>query len=497
MKASNLKSGFILSYAAIFIQSVISIMYTPVMIRLLGQTDYGLLQLAVSTVSNLGILSFGFGSSYLRFYSKYKASDDARAISALNGMFAVIFTAVAVISLIAGGIVTFNTDLIFSNTMSAGELSTLKILLGIMTVNLAVSFPCTVFDSYIMSQERFSFQKALTIVTSLLNPMLTFPLLIAGKGPVSAAVCTTVITAVRLIASMVFCLKRLKMTFIFTFDKSVFKQLFVFSFFVFLNIISDQINWNVDKTLLGIIKGSESVAVYSVGSQFNSYFLTFSYALSSLLSPRAYSLVSKTKNDRLITKFFAEFGRWQFIVMGYIFMIFLAVGKPFMRLWSGIDSDIPYYTALLLISPLLITSIQSIGIEIQRAKDMHRFRSVLYIMTAGINIALSIPLCVKYGALGCAAGTCAVLIIGNIIIMNVYYHKRVGINIFYFWREIFKFIPSLVLPAASIILIRHFIWENFLSVIVCGIVFSIIYAGSVFLFGLNGSERKLITKRKN
>ena len=97
----------------------------------------------------------------------------------------------------------------------------------------------------------------------------------------------------------------------------------------------------------------------------------------------------------------------------------IAVGKPFIKLWSGIDSNIPYYTALLLISPLVVTSIQSIGIEIQRAKDMHKFRSVLYFAIAAINIAVSIPLCIKFGELGCAFGTALSLVVGNIIIMNI------------------------------------------------------------------------------
>ena len=87
----NLKSGFILSYISIFIQSIISILYTPVMLRLLGESNYGLLQLAVSTMSSLSILSFGFGSSYMRFYSQYKADNDNNAISVLNGMFTIIF----------------------------------------------------------------------------------------------------------------------------------------------------------------------------------------------------------------------------------------------------------------------------------------------------------------------------------------------------------------------------------------------------------------------
>lgn len=106
----NLKSGFILSYISIFIQSIISILYTPVMLRLLGESNYGLLQLAVSTMSSLSILSFGFGSSYMRFYSQYKADNDNNAISVLNGMFTIIFISVSILSLIVGGFITMNTS---------------------------------------------------------------------------------------------------------------------------------------------------------------------------------------------------------------------------------------------------------------------------------------------------------------------------------------------------------------------------------------------------
>ncbi len=496
MKKSQLKSGFILSYAAIFIQSLISILYTPVMLSFLGKSGYGLLQLAISAIANLGFLSFGFGSSYLRFYSKYKAADDKKAISSLNGMFAVIFSAAAVISLFAGGIITANTTQIFSNSMSTSEISLLKPLLAVMTINLALSFPCNIFDSYIISQEKFVFQKFLIIVTALLNPMLTFPLFLFGKGALSAALCITFITFIKLTASMIFCVKRLKMTFRFVFDITLFKQLFVFSFFVFLNILSDQINWNVDKTILGVLKGSESVTVYSIASQFNSYFLTFSYALASLFSPKAYSLIANDCGKNELSLFFAKFGRIQFAVMAYIFMIFLAVGKPFIKIWSGIDSSVPYYVALLLISPLLITSIQSIGIEIQRAKDMHKFRSVLYLLIALGNICASIPLCVKFGEIGCAIGTYLSLVIGNIIIMNIYYHRRVGVDIIYFWKEISKFIPSLILPIVSIVFIQHFIKTNITSVIIFAIIFTIIYIFSVFILGLSKEEKNLIMQKR-
>ena len=155
----NFKSGFILSYISIFIQSIISILYTPVMLRLLGESNYGLLQLAVSTMSSLSILSFGFGSSYMRFYSQYKADNDNNAISVLNGMFTIIFIFVSILSLIVGGFITMNTSTLFGKSMTASEIKLLKTLLGIMTVNIAFTFPCSISDSYIIAQERFSFQK--------------------------------------------------------------------------------------------------------------------------------------------------------------------------------------------------------------------------------------------------------------------------------------------------------------------------------------------------
>lgn len=495
MKTTRMQSGFILSYIAIFIQSAVNIIYTPVMIRFLGRSHYGLLELAISTIANLGILSFGFGSSYLRFYSKYKAADDERGIATLNGMFTVIFAAVSVLALVAGGFITMNTDLIFHSNMSPEELLYLKILLGMMTVNLALSLPFNIFDSYIISQERFSFQKILIIVASLLNPVLSLPLFLTGRGVISMALCMIIITATKLIASAVFCIKKLKMKFCFSIDISVFKQLCVFSFFIFLNIVSDQINWNADKTILGIFRGSDNVAAYAVGSQFNNYFLTFSYALAGLFSPRAYKLVANGKDNTTLTKFFAGFGRIQFVVMAYIFMIFLGLGKPFIRIWSAIDSDIPYYTAFLLISPILLTSVQSIGIEIQRAKDLHKFRSLLYVGIACMNILISIPLCIKSGELGCAVGTCASLVIGNIIIMNIYYHRKVGLNVFTFWGEIIKFIPALIAPAAMIALMRHFVGENMLSIFIGGAAFSIVYAVSIWFFGLRKDERQHILQR--
>ena len=73
MNINQRKIGSILSYAQIGISILLSILYTPLLIRLLGSSEHGLYNTVASTISMMSILSLGFGSGYIRYYSKYKS----------------------------------------------------------------------------------------------------------------------------------------------------------------------------------------------------------------------------------------------------------------------------------------------------------------------------------------------------------------------------------------------------------------------------------------
>ena len=92
-RASNqLKIGALLSYVQMLLNIIIGLLYTPIMIRLLGQSEYGLYNTVASTISMLTILTLGFNSSYVRYYSKYKKDNDNQNIYKLNGLFIIIFS---------------------------------------------------------------------------------------------------------------------------------------------------------------------------------------------------------------------------------------------------------------------------------------------------------------------------------------------------------------------------------------------------------------------
>ena len=65
-RINELKAGSILSYVNLLIGCIIPLLYTPVMLDIMGQAEYGLYSLSNSVISYLGLLNFGMGSAVIR-----------------------------------------------------------------------------------------------------------------------------------------------------------------------------------------------------------------------------------------------------------------------------------------------------------------------------------------------------------------------------------------------------------------------------------------------
>lgn len=491
---SQRKAGVILSYISQGIQVLSGLIYTPIMLRLLGQSEYGLYQLVYSVVSYLSLLSFGFTASYMRFYSRAKAKNDEEEVSRLNGMFMVIFLVIAVICILCGTVMVGNIELIFADGLTPQEYPTARILMALMIFNLALTFPNSVFDAFTSAHERFFFQKMLVVLQNLLNPFLALPLLLLGYGSIGMVCVTTFLTVAKLAVNVWFSLKKLKVHFIFNgFRFGLLKEMWVFTFFIFLNQIIDQVNWSVGKFLLGRLSGTTAVAIFGLGAQINSMYLQFSTSISNVFVPKVNRIVATSDDNSELTKLFTKVGRVQFIILALIFTGFIFFGQPFMVFWGGEGYADSYYIALWLILPVTVPLIQNLGIEIQRAKNKHKARSIVYFCIAIANVLISIPLIRVVGTVGAAMGTGISLIAGNIIFMNWYYQKHIGLDMFYFWKSISRFIPSLVAPCIMGVLIMQFVTIN--SLIVLGlwiVLYAAVYCVSMYFLGMDNEEKQMV-----
>lgn len=497
MKAikNQLKAGVVLSYVSTAIMIVIQLLYMPIMIRLLGKSEYGLYSLIFSVVSYLSLFSLGFTGAYLRFFARFYG--DKKKLASLNGMFLTLFSILSVIATICGMILSFFPEQIFGSKLSDSELLKARILMVILVINIAITLISSIFDSMIGAYEQFIFQRIVGLVSTIVNPFLCLPMLLMGYGSVMIVVVTTGITIARFAVNVWFCIYKIKIPVSFHgFQWSLLKEITVFSSFLLLNMIIDQINWNVDKLILGHTRGTEEIAVYGVASQINGLFITFSTTISSVFAPRVNHIAVQKENDYQteFTKLMAKIGRIQWMILGLLTGGFIVFGKYFIvHIYAGTGYEDAYPAALYLVIPALVPLIQNIGIEMQRALNKHQFRSIIYLIMAVSNVGVSIPLASKWGAVGSAMGTALSLMVGNGLIMNIFYHKVLKINMKYFWKEIIKTWKGFMLPMIlAMFIMRYVMFENIKLFLLSALIFVIVYCASVFLFSCNEEETSMI-----
>ena len=488
------KAGVLLSYGQTVLSTAISLVYTPVMLRLLGQSEYGTYTLVSGFISNLSLMSFGLGSAYVRYYTRAEASDGENGVAKINGMFMTIFLVIGLLSLLVGGVLVANVHRIFAAKLTPREIETARVLMALLVVNIAVSFPCSVFTSYITARERFLFQRLVSMIRTVLNPIVMLPLLLMGLGSVSLVLVTLLLSVVTDVSSALYCRKKLGMRMRFGhFDFALLREMAGFSFFIFLNMIIDQINWTVDTTLLGIISGTAATAIYGVGSQLHRYYMTISTSISGVFVPQINRIVARGEGDDALTRLFTRVGRVQFMLLMLVLTGFIFVGEPFIEAWGGGAYAGAYPIALLLMAPVTVPLIQNLGIEIQRAKNMHQFRSKVYFVMALFNVAISIPLGMRYGGLGCAMGTAISMLLCNGLVMNWYYHTHIGLDMVYFWRRILSIVPALVPPVLlGLLALRLHSFTGYGGVLLFALPYCAVYAASVYLLAMNEDERQMV-----
>lgn len=488
------KLGAILSYGSIIISTLVTLIYTPFMLRMIGQSEYGLYSLVASIIGYLTVLDLGFGNAIVVYTSRYRQQHKYEEEQKLHGMFLVIFSIIGVIAALIGVFLYFNVDLLFGHSMTEVEILKAKTMMLILTFNLAITFPLSIFNSIISAYEKFVFQKVLSIIRTLLNPMLMIPLLLLGCKAITMVLVITILNIGCLVINYIYCIKKLNIQIKFKgFDKQLLVEIFGYSFFIFLGVIVDKINWSVDQFVLGAVSGTIAVSLYSVATNFNTLFINLSTAISGVLLPKMSKMIGDNASDEQITDEFIKVGRLQYYIVFLMLSGFILVGKGFIIWWAGIEYTTSYYIAVILLVPLSVPLIQNLGLSIMQAKNMHKFRSVLLAIIALGNILISIPLAKTYGGIGSAIGTAVSLVIGNIIIINIYYYAKVKINVLKFWKEIIKMTTTFLIPIVSILIFMNITSLTGIdSVVVYGSIYTVIYCITAYSLSMNEYEKNIV-----
>lgn len=490
------KSGAILSYVSIILATLVQLIYTPFLIRMLGQSEYGLYSLVYSIIGYLTVLDLGFGNAIVVYTSKYREQKKHEEEKKLHGMFFVMFCILGILAMIGGILLFCNVENIFGSTMNAYELNKAKIMMLILTFNLGITFLFNIYTSIITAYEKFTFQKVMTILNTILKPLLMIPLLFLGYKSIAMCIIISLVNMFVMLSNYFYCKSKLDIKIKFKgFDSILFKEILGYSFFIFLGVIVDKINWSVDQFVLGAISGTIAVSIYAVASQINTLFINLSTAISNVLLPKMSKMVARNATVEELTNEFIKVGRIQYYIIFLMASGFTLFGREFMLIWVGKTYIESYYVALILILPICFPLIQNLGLSIMQAMNKYKFKTISAVIMSMFNIFISIILAQQYGAIGAAIGTAISLIICNIILINIYYYKVIKLNVFKFWKEIIKMTIQFIIPIFSICLIMNFLnLSGIIYLLVYGSLYTIMYFLICYILVMNDYEKNIVNK---
>ena len=496
---NQLKAGAILNYVVILLNTLVGLLYTPYMLRMMGQSEYGLYALVASVISYLTVLDLGLGNAVVRYTAKFRAEGKQTEQYEMFGMFFILYIVIGFIALVAGSALYFNVDAMFGSTMTAMELDKARIMMIFLVLNLAVTFPMSIFGSIITAYEHFVFPRVVNICRILLNTVVMICLLHMGYKAIAMVIVQTVFNILTLLLNFIYCKKNLKIKMYFRkFRWGFLKEVAIYSFWIFLNVIMDRIYWSTGQFVLGAVVGTAAVAVFAVAIQLQHMYMQFSTAISSVFLPKVTGMVTTGNDNKAISDLFIRTGRIQYIIMAFILSGFIVFGRQFIALWAGPGYEDAYVITVLFFVSLLIPLIQTLGITILQARNQMKFRSLLYIAIALVALVFQIILAKKFGGIGCAIAVAGALLLGQGLIMNIYYARKQGIEIGRFWKEISKMsVVPVLLSVVALYVIGYCSVDNWLKLFGAILSFCVVYIPLFWIFSMNKYERELVNKPLN
>ena len=436
--------GIVLSYINIVLQTLSNFIYIPLLLYHIGKSEYGLYQLIGSMIAYFSVMDFGLSAMVVRFYTKYRMIGDSIG---MENILAVArrcyFGITCVMLLIGGGLYPFLND-IFGNNMSIKEIDEGEKIYILLLINLAITLMGMVYKAVIDSYQRYVFLRGLSAIQIIMQPVMVALLLRKYPCAFSVALVQTIINSLLICIQIYYANNKLCIHIRFHYwTRQLMMEVGRFSLAMIVVAIVDQLFFQTNQIILGIIDGTAAVAVYAVAANVQKAYMMLSTSVTGVYLPHITEMIARKATTDDISQLFIKIGRIQFFILAMISIGFAIFGKEFIYFWAGDGFEDAYWIALLTMIPFTTDLVQNIGFSILQAMNRFYVRAIILSAVGLLNLVLAVPLGMKYGGVGCAMATGFAMFLGNGIGMSFYYGHVLKLHVLTFWYQISEIILKL------------------------------------------------------
>lgn len=457
------------------------------LIKVLGDSEYGLYQMVTSFVTYLVVLEFGTGAAMTRNIAKCRSGNYTHEEIQKN--ISTVWTISCLLSIVILFVATvfyFQLGEIYNKLSEVQVVYAKKILLFQVTY-MVVSFLSNSANGIVLGFEQYKIGPIVALVKVVSRTVLLVALVYMYKLAIIIAIVDAFLSLAIACFMFYYCLNKLKFSFSpIWFDWDIFKYTMPLCGALFLQTIVNQANSNVDLFVIGVKLSPEYVSYYSIGLFIFNTFSSLTTVPISMYGPQIIKDVTMNIDESILLSHVVSASRLITLIGSTILCGFFVCGKQFLNIFYGPQYEVSWYVALLIMIPMLVNMSNGILVSVLDALNKRASRSYILIITTILNIILTIIFVEKWGIIGASAATAISTVVGQIFIMNIYYWKVINIPVLGLYKRIYRGILIYQIIGSII----GFLIGNWIN----GIVFSFILSGIIYfsifilLFYLYGAE---------
>lgn len=493
----EIKYGAMLAYGLILLNALYGLFLTPYIVGMIGQAEYGVYKTISALSSSVMVLDMGMGGTIMRYVARYRTFHEESKIPNFLAM-------ILVQAMIVMGVITAVCALLYSQLehiyaagLSADEIVLSKRLFVVLSAGILLHIVENLMNGIITGYNRFTFGNGVKVLRLLARILMLLVCLRIYRSAMTLAVVDFAVTLFFIVVEAAYLYFRLHVKIrLQRWERQLFAETFRYTLFMFLAAVISQINSNLDNVVVGALQGSGCVAVYSIGLLLFEMFNNVSTSISGVMLPTVTEILRDDPKYEEIQYFIVRTGRIQFLLLGGVLVGFACIGRDFLNVWLGSGYADVYGIAMILMIPALFELVINVCLSILRAQNLLGFRTLVLTGTACLN-ALITYFGVKYwGYYAAAVGTAVSYVLGSVIVMNIYYHKKFGFPILQMFRRIFSRIWICLLIAGAVLLGVSQLWHGSYGMLILdAAIFCVVYAALLLTFGFSPAERRTLLRR--
>ena len=472
--AKKIFDGIKWTYLNVVISSVYGFVSVPLLLNYFGKVNFGLIALSLTFNAYLGLMDLGIAGTAVRYFSTWISENNKQKVKEL---FETTFFSLSVIGIINALILIvfcFFCDRIFDLTTE--QVTTLRWLIGVLSVNAIISWSMSPFDQIIRSGEHVAWlQKRALIPIIAQIVILTCTLLFKWSLPVYfALIMMTGLLIMPITIHKIRCLYPY-VSFVPRFNRPIFKEILAYSLSIFSFGFFQFSMLNLRPVILGVQSTIESVADYKVLSGIIGMVLTVSSSFFGVMLP---SSVKAVAQGNMEAQYRIIYDGTRYVTMVLSLFIFggVVVGDSLLRVYVG-DSfaQLSIWLSIWLLS-LFVMHNQAISTIVFANTNL---KSVAYMSAFSTLVGLTISwfLSPKYMVGGVVIGYFVYCLTQTLFYYLYYWPRVLHISSWrVFWYCFFPpFICGFIAASVCLFLLRYVQMKPVITFFAAGSTYVILY----------------------